>query len=62
MEALLEELEDHELLEKVRARLASNSVPVDVNIANGVLAHKVSLLEQARVPRIRARQRASRRT
>jgi transcriptional regulator with XRE-family HTH domain len=28
---------------------------------NGVLAHKVSLLEQARVPRIRARQRASRR-
>jgi antitoxin StbD len=32
MEAILEELEDRELLAKVRARLASNSVPVDVNI------------------------------
>lgn len=32
MEAILEELADQELLEKVRARLASNSVPVDVNI------------------------------
>jgi len=28
---------------------------------NGVLAQKVSLLEQSRVPRIRSRQRASRR-
>jgi antitoxin StbD len=32
MVAILEELADHELIEKVRARLASNSVPVDVNI------------------------------
>jgi antitoxin StbD len=32
MEAILEELVDQELLEKVRARLVSNSVPVDVNI------------------------------
>jgi antitoxin StbD len=32
MEAILEELADQELLEKVRARLASTSVPVDVNI------------------------------
>jgi hypothetical protein len=32
MEAILEELADQELLEKVRARLASNSAPVDVNI------------------------------
>jgi hypothetical protein len=32
MEAILEELADQELLDKVRARLASNSMPVDVNI------------------------------
>jgi len=32
MEAILEELADQDLLEKVRARLASNSVPVNVDI------------------------------
>jgi hypothetical protein len=32
MEAVLEEIADQELLEKIRARLASNSLPVDVNI------------------------------
>jgi len=31
-EAVLEKLADQELLDKVRARLASNSVPVDVEI------------------------------
>jgi hypothetical protein len=32
MEAILKKLADHEMLDMVRTRCASNSVPVDLNI------------------------------